>query len=359
LASGDIDVDSLSIATLFERSFYTIDYYQREYAWGTDEVRTLVEDLLGAFRDWSGAGEYRRRPDLAPQYFLGPFVYYERTREDLRFLVDGQQRFTTLHLILMSLRNLGKQYEMNQCDEMLTPLIRKRVSRIRTRYRVDIPDRPRVLEAIFNDQQYEISRGDSISVRNIWERSRDIEPLLREIQPDSYLRFVEWLLNRVVLAGIRASDSNDAFRIFESMNDRGARLTPVDLLKSHLLSHAGADEEKLNDSWRKMLARLTTVRNDFSAPTQFLKAILQGQYARLDGNSTGDINSIDMALNIWVRKNLGYLRLSEAGDYHAFVKKLLDLAPKYQTTGSASWCYVAECGDEYASARFDGGVSAG
>ena len=51
-------------------------------------------------------------------------------------------------------------------------------------------------------------------------------------------------------------NSNDAFRIFESMNDRGARLTPVDLLKSHLLSHVGADEEKLNDSWRSMLTQL-------------------------------------------------------------------------------------------------------
>jgi hypothetical protein len=335
LAPGDIDVHPLSLSALFEKSFYTIDYYQREYAWGADEVRTLVEDLIDAFRGWWGASEYRRRPGLAPQYFLGPFVYYERPG-DLRYLVDGQQRFTTLHLILMSLRNLGKQYELDQYDEMLTPLIRKRPSGLRTRYRIDIRERAKVLEAIFSDRPYEISPGDSLSVRNIWERSRDIEPLLEELEPDSYLRFIDWFLNRVVMAGIRAGDSNDAFRIFESMNDRGARLTPVDLLKSHLLSHVGADEEKLNESWRVMLARLTTVRNDYSAPGQFLKAVLQGQYARLDRDADDDMDAIDLALNIWVRKNLPYLGLKEPEDYHSFVRKLIDLAPKYRTLLHAS-----------------------
>jgi hypothetical protein len=329
LPLSDIGVDPFPLGQLFESSFYTIDYYQREYAWGTEEVRTLVEDLLKAFNDWSGAGEYRRRPDLAPQYFLGPFVYYQG-KGDLRHLVDGQQRFTTLHLILMGLRSLGKEYDMDQYDEMLAPLIRKRPSGLRTRYRIDIRERSKVLDSIFRDDLYEVSPGDSLSVRNIWHRSQDIEPLLHQIQPDSYLRFIDWLLNRVVMAGIRASSSNDAFRIFESMNDRGARLTPVDLLKSHLLSHVGADEEKLNDSWRSMLAQLTTARDDYGAPSQFLKALLQAQHARLDNRSSDDMDSIDTALNIWVRKNLGRLGLREAEHYHSFVERLLKLAPKYR-----------------------------
>ena len=151
LTSSEVGVDRFPLGDLFDKSFYTIDYYQREYAWGTDEVRTLVEDLLRAFYGWWGASEYQRHPDLAPQYFLGPFVYYQG-KGDIRHLVDGQQRFTTLHLILMSLRNLGKEYEMDQYDEMLTPLIRKRASALRTRYRIDIPERSRVLDSIFRDR---------------------------------------------------------------------------------------------------------------------------------------------------------------------------------------------------------------
>jgi hypothetical protein len=64
------------------------------------------------------------------------------------------------------------------------------------------------------------------------------------------------------------------------MNDRGARLTPVDLLKSFLLSGVGDDgRDKLNESWRFMIADLTVTRNDSDAPRIFLKAALTAHYA--------------------------------------------------------------------------------
>ena len=69
-------------------------------------------------------------------------------------------------------------------------------------------------------------------------------------------------------------ESTKVFRIFESMNDRGTRLTPVDLLKSFLLSHVGEGEEDLNLRWRRMLSELTISRDDEGAPTRFLKAAL-------------------------------------------------------------------------------------
>jgi hypothetical protein len=330
LAAKDIEVRSLSLKSLFEKSFYSIDFYQREYVWAEEEVRTLVLDLRDAFQDWAGAREYRRKPDRAPQYFLGPFVYYDEQENDLRYLVDGQQRFTTLHLIFMSLRSIGRQLEEHAHVEMLTQVIRKYENRSQPRYRVDIDGRSEVLNAIYDDQLYEISRSDSLSVRNLWERSQDIGPMLQDIPPDSYTRFVEWLLNRVVMAGIQASDSNNAFRIFESMNDRGARLTPVDLLKSYLLANVGVDEGKLNGSWRHMLAELTSVRDDRTAPSQFLKAAFQGRFARLD-EGENDIASIDAALNLWVRRNENYLGLIHADRFHSLVEQLIKLATTYRT----------------------------
>jgi len=320
---------------LFEKSFYSIDFYQREYVWGEEEVRTLVLDLRDAFQDWAGAREYRRKPDRAPQYFLGPFVYYDEQENDLRYLVDGQQRFTTLHLIFMSLRSIGRQLEERAHVEMLAQVIRKYENRPQPRYRVDIDGRSAVLNAIYDDEPYEVSRADSLSVRNLWERSQDIGPLLQDIPPDSYTRFVEWLLNRVVMAGIQAGDSNNAFRIFESMNDRGARLTPVDLLKSYLLANVGTDEEKLNGNWRHMLAELTSVRDDRTAPSQFLKAAFQGRFARLN-ESEDDIASIDSALNLWVRRNETYLGLIRADRFHSLVEQLIKLATTYRTFLHAS-----------------------
>jgi hypothetical protein len=328
LATNDIDVNPLSLKDLFESSFYTIDYYQREYAWGEDDVRTLVTDLRNAFNDWSGAPEYRRKPDLAPQYFLGPFVYYEQSSE-VRSLVDGQQRFTTLHLIFINLLAIGRELEESRFVETLMPIVRKFGNRPVPRYRVDIEERTRVLNAIYEQRRYEISSRDSLSVRNLWERSQDIGPMLRDIPPESYALFANWLLDRVVMAGIRAGDGNLAFRIFESMNDRGARLTSVDLLKSYLLANAGKDEKKLNHSWRHMLAELTSVRGNQSAPGQFLKAELQARHARLDAGYD-DIEAIDSTLNSWVRKNHKLLGLNRADHYHLFVDELTQLATNYR-----------------------------
>ncbi|MEU8205560.1 DUF262 domain-containing protein [Streptosporangium sp. NPDC049046] len=331
----DISVSNVSLKKLFEESFYTIDFYQREYAWGEEEVRTLVTDLRDAFLEGVDAAGTRRKPEPMPQYFLGPFVYYERG-DNVRSLVDGQQRFTTLHLIFMTLRSISIRLNAQGHTEMLTSVIRNFDERSKPRYRIGDEERTKVLNAIYEDRQYEGTQADSLSVRNLWRRSQDIEPMLREVPAESYTRFIEWLLNRVVMVGIRASDSNNAFRIFESMNDRGARLTAVDLLKSYLLANVGEDEDKLNHQWRHMLAELTTVRDDRSAPGHFLKAALQARYARLD-DEHDDMAGIESALNLWVRRNEDHLGLRGRPDrFHAFVEELLRLATFYRTFLHAS-----------------------
>jgi hypothetical protein len=333
VTSLDISVSNLTLKQLFEESFYTIDYYQREYAWGEEEVRTLITDLREAFFEWADARELRRRPHLAPQYFLGPFVYYEQGR-GLRSLVDGQQRFTTLHLIFLQLHIIGRHQGKRAITEMLGPVVR-RYDNYRPRYRIDLEERSSVLDAIFDERRYEPSAGDSLSVGNLWRRSQDIETLLREIPSEYYTFFVNWLLDRVMLAGIRAPDSGNAFRIFESMNDRGARLTPIDLVKSYLLANVGEDEAKLNEDWRRMLAELTTARDDPLAPARFVKAALQAKHARLQDGSD-DMAEIDKALNLWVRRHETHLGLTEPGRFHAFVDALLRLATLHRTFLHAS-----------------------
>jgi hypothetical protein len=150
-----------------------------------------------------------------------------------------------------------------------------------------------------------------------------------------YALFANWLLERVVMAGIRAGDGNLAFRIFESMNDRGARLTSVDLLKSYLLSNAGKDEDTLNNSWRGMLTELTSVEGDRNAPGQFLKAELQARYARIDPEH-GDIEAIDNTMNSWVRNNRSLVGLDRPDNYHSFVDELTQVAKKFRMLLRAS-----------------------
>ena len=75
MGSDEIRSQGFSLKELFRDVTYEIDYYQRDYTWGEDEIRTLLRDLCGAFKNWSTDAAYLRRPHTAPQYFLGPFVY--------------------------------------------------------------------------------------------------------------------------------------------------------------------------------------------------------------------------------------------------------------------------------------------
>jgi Protein of unknown function DUF262/Restriction Enzyme Adenine Methylase Associated len=327
---GNIDSESFCLSELFGEVSYEIDYYQRDYTWGEEEVRTLVRDLCSLFDEWTKDYQLLRRPKRAPQYFLGPFVYYEPPKSRRRFLVDGQQRFVTLHLIFLHLRSL-----VAGIDEPSADRLNRVIRRHDQSFCIGIKDHEPVLQAVCDGREYEPGPGDSLSRRNLWARSNDIGPLLKDaLEAGQYRRFVDWLLDRVVLVGIQAPSRNSGYRIFETMNDRGAHLTAVDLLKSYLLSNVREDEEKLNQRWRDMLAELTIDREDREAPARFIKAALLARHARPLPSS--DHESIERNLNFWVRKNHGYLRLDTPERYFCFVDELLELARCFRPLLAAS-----------------------
>ncbi|MEU6608603.1 DUF262 domain-containing protein [Streptomyces shenzhenensis] len=270
MGTDEIRSQGFSLNELFRDVIYEIDYYQRDYSWGEEEVRTLLRDLCDSFRAWSTAPAYLRRPQTAPQYFLGPFVYYEPSRNQ-RYLVDGQQRFVTLHLLFLQLRLWALEAGYAKAVDRLNRLI----TIDGDRFSVGITDHAPVLTAVSEGRKYETGMGDSLSRRNLWARSQQIElQLVEELDADKLHRFTEWLLDRVVLVGIRAAGADHGYRMFETMNDRGARLTAIDLLKSHLLSHVGSGEEQLNTQWHEMLRELTTDREDPAVASRFIKAYL-------------------------------------------------------------------------------------
>ncbi|MFJ5219996.1 DUF262 domain-containing protein [Streptomyces sp. NPDC088354] len=326
MGADEIESRGFNLNELFRDVTYEIDYYQRDYTWGEEEVRTLLGDLCDLFRDWSGDSAYRRRPQTAPQYFLGPFVYHEPS-ENCRFLVDGQQRFVTLHLLFMQLRLWAKEDGEPETVDQLNRVI----TTDGKHFCVGITDHDPVLRAISEGRKYETGAGDSLSRRNLWARSQQIESqLVEELDAEQLHQFTEWLLKRVVLVGIRAAGRDHGYRMFETMNDRGARLTAVDLLKSHLLSNVSAGEERLNTQWQEMLRELSTDREDPQAAPRFIRAYLLARCARA-GNGE-DRRQITTNLNVWVRHNADYLGLitGRPDQFLRFVQDLLKLARLYR-----------------------------
>ena len=255
---SEIGSRTFTLKNLFRSATYNIDYYQREYAWSEEDVRTLLTDLSQEFdRTWQGS--LSRRIKSVEPFFLGPFVYYDEQRE-VRFLVDGQQRFTTLHLIFMHLYAIARDFKDRAAVDKLARVIMD-YDADGERFRIDIAERNDALRALFHGYDYELPKNSSLSLRNLWKRSAEIGEFLDGfVDSDTCGSFVDWLLNNVVMVGIQAVSRDNGFKIFESMNDRGAQLTQVDLVKSFLLSNVGERQEDLNKRWREMLAELTRVR---------------------------------------------------------------------------------------------------
>jgi len=333
---AEIKGEAFPLQDLFEHWSYDIDYYQREFAWSTEDVRTLVDDLTSQFEQAKKDPRTRRGISRAEQYFLGPFVYHD-VRRGVRFLVDGQQRFTVLHLIFVHLYNQARALRRHDTEDKLNRAIRFAGREGGWRFRIDIAERRHALQRWYDGDDYQPRTGDSLSLRNLAARSNELRELLDDrLEAADLASFVEWLLTRVTLVGIRAPDRDSGFRIFESMNDRGTRLTPVDLLKSFLLSRVREGEEDLNLRWRQMLAELTVARDDDSAPNRFLKAALTAQHARISPDSH-DVREINDELHLWVRRHANeVLHLTEANEYFTFVDQMINLATLYRTFLSAT-----------------------
>lgn len=324
-----------SLRELFDWVTYAIEIYQREYDWTAEHVRTLLTDLFEEFDSAESGRGSRRRWERPRPYFMGPFVYAEDS--DRRFLVDGQQRFTTLHLIFLHLFRMSPDTSSSRARYQLYRAIVADERGTHPRFRLDVEERQTAIEALFHDRPYRVPFDASLSLQNLWDHSLLIEEMLADrLDTERYDRFVEWLLDSVVMVGVEALDRDHGFRIFESMNDRGARLTPADLVKSFLLSDADADAAQLNERWRDMLAELTRVRGDAGAPLEYLKSVLLAHHAELAGGST-DARDIDLAPHDWIRRNSARIGVRDGdGSSSRFVDDLLRLGRHYADLAAAT-----------------------
>lgn len=330
-----VDGRGRTVLDMFKGHRYQLDYYQRDYTWRSDNVRRLVDDLYNRFNasyketdDRTAASRYR-------PYFLGPYVYFQDG--EITYLVDGQQRITTLHLLLILIRNLLKEQDETDDAAQVESLIRSKMYGQR-RYAIDIKERVRLLDALMNGDAYVEARDDHPSVRTVWERYGDLEDQFPpDLKGEALPYFSDWLLNRVGLVGIEASDREHGWEIFETMNDRGLQLSPLDLLKSFLLGRCEPSaRHRLNEKWRGAITGLSSLDRGLGAATDFVKALLIGQYADL-GNDD-DLKAIDGSFHEWIRGNYERMKIYRAADFADFITEdFAKLAEVYCALFRAAW----------------------
>ena len=299
---------------------YSIDYYQREYKWQTKQVAELVDDLVSKFRESYEPAHERGAVATYGHYFLGSIIVSDKDGD--KFIIDGQQRLTTLTLLLMFLQShLEEQDQRGQlADLIFSQRFGKRS------FNIDIPERAACMEALYTGHEL-VSNDHSESITNVLSRFADIDELFpAELREEALPYFVDWLTENVHLVEITAYSDGDAYTIFETMNDRGLSLSPADMLKGYLLANI-VDPSARNHTdaiWKRQIRALQELGKDEDADG--IKSWLRSQYAdsireRKRGAAPEDFDLIGTEFHRWVRDSETRLGLQKSGDFARFIDR--------------------------------------
>ena len=312
--------DAKSIRDLLSGVRFSIDYYQREYRWETKQVVELMEDLAGKFFESHESGNERRDVKHYGHYFLGSIIISDKDSQE--FIIDGQQRITSVTLLLIFLYNqLGDDHQKEQLSNLIFSQKYGKRS-----FNLEVPERTECMNALFTNEPFDAD-GQLESVVNIMARFQDIE----EQFPDNLNRetlpyFVDWLIENVNFIKITTYSDADAYTIFETMNDRGLSLAPVEMLKGYFLANITAHDLRnvASRTWLDQVASLKKLGKEEDADA--IKAWLRSQHAetireRKRGAQPRDFDLIGTEFHRWVRDHKDDLSLKESADFARLIQK--------------------------------------
>lgn len=221
------------IREIFEGSYqFEIPDYQRPYAWTTEQATELFDDLVSAMQDTRNSG-------AISQYFLGSIVLIKNDREPKSWVVDGQQRLSTLTMLFAVMRTMMPDAADDITDFLYkkgkVSLGEKNEYRLIAReedaefFRTNIQEPGGIVQLIASTEKLEDSR----------QRYRENAALLlgkaRSLSSDDLNALWKFLANDCSLVVISTPDLEAAYRIFSVLNNRGLDLAPIDILKAEVL----------------------------------------------------------------------------------------------------------------------------
>ncbi|QHG85229.1 DUF262 domain-containing protein (plasmid) [Rhodococcus rhodochrous] len=319
-----IDGVAKTVAEVLEKKKYSIDYYQREYKWEAKQLTELINDLTTKFFNLYEPEHARKDVGKYPGYYLGSIIISQKGSQP--FIVDGQQRLTSLTLLLTYLRRL--QHGRSDVVDVDQLIFSEKFGE--KSFNLDVPDRVGCMEALFERGEYEPPTDAAESVHTLVARYGELDSVFPdELRGKALPFFIDWLKDRVQLVQITAYTDDDAYAIFETMNDRGLKLTPADMLKGYLLSNMedGKPRIEANDLWRSRLRVLNERADD--AGSDFLKTWLRSQYStkirqRKRDARPEDWDRIGTEFHRWLRGDHERIGLLTRDDFYHFVVRDLE-----------------------------------
>jgi uncharacterized protein with ParB-like and HNH nuclease domain len=282
----DVQPDKQNIDQVFSNTVYYIDFYQRQYKWDKDPVNRLLEDVFYKFNEEDERHKNMQLPTdqrvaKYSWYYLNTYVTNKDEDTGRLYVVDGQQRLTTLTLILICLRHMAKNY-----DSALYDWISQKISGTqgykRTFWMNHEHDLP-TIQALFDGVE-DVPEGDGVTGKNMKSNYELISKRLQKelTDKDRFERFVFFYLQRLVIIQLNV-EQTDVPMVFEVINDRGVRLKPYEILKGKLLGQI--DKESLNafnlnELWEKQVNSINAYSSEYTDEVDnFFIAFLRSKFS--------------------------------------------------------------------------------
>ena len=238
-----------SLAKIFSDDYvFTIPGYQRPYAWGGEQTQELLDDLLSAL-----AAAPNQLGDAAP-YFLGSIVLIKSEASPDATVVDGQQRLTTLTLLLSVIRalvaDINLQKDITGCVYEKGNLVKGTSAR----YRLSLRERDCAFfrKYVQHEDGVQELMGLNTTLPDAQARLQKNAGILfdglEHKGQDELVRLVQFIITRCYLVTVATPDLDSAYRIFGVLNSRGLDLSATDILKADII---GGIEPTLRDTYTK------------------------------------------------------------------------------------------------------------
>lgn len=290
-------VHPYKISQIFEigsKTIYKIPKYQREYTWGVNEWNQLFDDIISNEEG----------------YFLGSYICVStRTMGTPELeLIDGQQRFTTISILLAAIYSrLNKNREKLDEDEIstlinikkeLTYNVEKGIYKPKLLLQVQNSNLDDYLSLLYENEiiSDKIKKPNNAGNRRIYKAfkyfNKCIDEYIKENLHEnnneiSLLLDLKDKFNEAIIVGIEVDSHKDAYMLFESLNNRGIPLSAVDLIKNTLisLSESSNKSDECYEEWKTALGYLT---DEYSTQERFFRQYYNAFREELNQPFIGD-----------------------------------------------------------------------
>lgn len=259
----EISPDKQSVMSCLSKKSYFVDFYQREYVWSKTTVDILLRDIFYAFEiSYNEHKDEELTQEVLDQYnwyYMNVFITNKVNGKV--YIVDGQQRLSTLTLIATKLYHI---VEDTNLKDLLKECIFAKDMFKGNIFCLDNDKRKDVMESILNGEEYTAPIKNKTE-ETLLARYKDINTYIdNKAMDEQKLRaFCMYFLKKLVLVELSV-EKDDTPMVFEVINDRGEALKPFEILKGKMVGLLSQyDRIAYSDKWDKALGQLPEKQDAF------------------------------------------------------------------------------------------------